>query len=563
MFSSLFKANSIRLRELVDSGAVSKADRNVAAFATALAQLRRHKNSLQPLSKLPAELITEIITILIEKDIDAVADALDGASTHHHNAKFFTWLPATQFCTHWRDVALNNKGLWTHIWMTNVELFKAFLERSGDMPLHIDTWRNRASASAYDQMSSLLAENMHRVRSLRIWRRFAGHKISRIHGRPAPKLEVLELHGLRSRRVRRSNREIEFRAPDLGVMPKLRRLKIQSCLQKDWAPLLPSSLPTVTHLSIKCFYRNDQLDLLRRCKRVRHLSMEIIGTSPSIPEQNSTSIGLSHITHLNIDTPSWDVLKKESLHSIQQAHILIFPNSQSFRVQDAYQAFQGLLEHRRALPQGSQEQHDRLSLTWTREDRFILKLRDATGKDVVTLDTPIKGPHIQQLFVEGLIWFTNKSNVDIEEIDVGYIPKHRVRSDIHRLFSVLAYATRKTVIHLRTMHVFVSFLGSWTKRAPTSRQGHRDCSCEECEDVPHIGYLGLEMLILDIGELFFHEDNEEILEIFLDWLKERQLRGWELKTLKLRYIGKFKKKARLLQAQASPFVTEVQLWRQV
>ncbi|KAF8653236.1 hypothetical protein AX16_004065 [Volvariella volvacea WC 439] len=292
---------------------LSLSDANSFRSVDALAKLRLY-NASKPISKLPAELIIEILTILVDEAQGNVAGTHDRVTG---------WIPATQFCAQWRKVALRSRGLWTRVWMKKLDLFKVFLERSVDQPLHIDTWRGRVNDTEYDEMFRHLVANMFRIRTLYLWQDLTGHRLSWLQGRRARQLESLRLHRIGLVLAPNNRRSATSSiAPDPSIMPKLRRLEVMSCVQEDWTPLLPSHLSAVTHLTIECFTQADQLDLLKRCYNVRRLSIRLINNRPDSGFQPPRMM-LRHLTHLYLDSLSWATLKQATLPSIR--HVRLTP----------------------------------------------------------------------------------------------------------------------------------------------------------------------------------------------------------------------------------------------
>ncbi|KAF8656474.1 hypothetical protein AX16_002525 [Volvariella volvacea WC 439] len=180
----------LRMLSSVVASQISHLDAKIASLEQQLAALRRQRNSLIPLLKLPPELVTNIMKIVVE---DTTAAAMEQYETFLNNEdaetlyvlRIFSWIPVTQFCAYWRGIALACPALWTNIWTSHLELFKTFLKRSRDQPLDIDTqsyyyrdedintWSyyygdedDDKQDDEYKEMLQLVVDNMYRVRSL-------------------------------------------------------------------------------------------------------------------------------------------------------------------------------------------------------------------------------------------------------------------------------------------------------------------------------------------------------------------------------------------------------------
>ncbi|KAF8653245.1 hypothetical protein AX16_004073 [Volvariella volvacea WC 439] len=574
MHSPLFKAR------LAQASATVRGELASGSHQIALAQLRQHKNSLTSIYALPAELIAEILSILAEEDFTTVEDSIDQMPYYARTVRAYTWITATQFCALWRRVALDNRRLWTRVWMTDLGLFKAFVERSVGQPLYVNTWRGHASNMEYDEMFMHLVANMHRVRSLHLWQCAAGHRLSWLYNRRARQLEVLKLRNLWNPPIPSPSptpsppsssyrgdsdsdddeASVEAKAFYSALMPELRRLEVKSCVQDDWAALLPSHLPTVTHLSIGCFSYSDQLDLIKRCQGVRHLVVEMTEDSWSSDDDEpwqAPSVTLPSLIYLSVDPPSWEMLKQGAIQPIRTVNFVC--NGGSMDAAQAFNALMDLLdwETLKDSTQLALARPDRLFMTWSADNMFSLRACDASGKDVITLNSPALEESFFLPYIH-LIGSSDTSCVTTQEIDVGFIPASSIAQKCLRdFFFELSRATITTVIRLRNIYAFTLFVDSWRWYDPICRKCPRS-HCVGCgAEGPPLGYISLETLVLDLGERHFMDANSWVLMWFVYSLRERRIRGPGLKRLKLSYSKSVGGLARSLENQVSPFVGEV------
>ncbi|KAF8651123.1 hypothetical protein AX16_004869 [Volvariella volvacea WC 439] len=139
-------------------------------------------------------------------------------------------------------------GLWTHPSMTNLAWFQAFLDRLTDQLLHVDTLKTRKKELGYNEMFSLLVDNIRRVRSLYIRPFDVGEKYHQLRSLHAPRLQLLKV----SEGISCSLGADEVPAKPIkpSTMPSLRQLHLDSSSLHTWIALLPPSLPTVTDITL-------------------------------------------------------------------------------------------------------------------------------------------------------------------------------------------------------------------------------------------------------------------------------------------------------------------------
>ncbi|CAL1695047.1 unnamed protein product [Somion occarium] len=83
--------------------------------------------ALFPINHLPVEILNLIFRFVIQDSVRP--------QTYNYHRMLLTWV-----CHHWREVALNNKILWSSIWFQDLPPYECsltFLERAGDAPLDI------------------------------------------------------------------------------------------------------------------------------------------------------------------------------------------------------------------------------------------------------------------------------------------------------------------------------------------------------------------------------------------------------------------------------------------
>ncbi|KAF8647768.1 hypothetical protein AX16_006547 [Volvariella volvacea WC 439] len=497
--------------------------------------IRREKNQLRPISKLPPALITKILAYLVNHANTTIE--WEGCFSHPlwpDSVRIFGLLPATHFCAQWRELALGDPSLWTHIWATNSKWFRACIERSKGELLHIDTWSDngRVKGTKQDEMLQLIAMHMHRVRSLHLRLGVTQDRALVLCNVLAPQLEVLIFSGSPST-VSSPSGPIR---PD--VFPKLRRLEMHDCSGDAWTCFLPSRLPTVIEIVLRGINLPNQIAMLSCCPNVRRLSI-IDGQWTSIPDP--TSLQLLDLQHLHVSRSHWAFLECLTLPSVTRVTIdttstyLMRENAPS-----AISVLEKLLTSLQSSPDSNPQPHhasivfESLALTIT--------VSDSTGEPLVALtatEWPWPAPLNLSYFSEFLyrleqllrLTHTGARSIAIRS-------KHDADSLIRAFQSHLPVST----VQVYSRRAFVQFgIFSTVIRPmfhPDGADGDPPCDCEECHEACMMTYSGVRRLVYDTvdeGAALFADEEE--LRCFVEWLEERRARGVGLEELVLRSVG--------------------------
>jgi hypothetical protein len=220
-----------------------------------LAQLRDYVTCLRaPIRKLPSEILQHIFCLCVKSK----------------GLPFHLWLAAlyiSHVCFRWREVALATSDLWRTIlvhtgWLTETHasseetITKAFLERSGGLPLsvYVSTvqWSTAESGHAPDKALAVAIEQVHR------WE----HLTLNTSGNPH---EHTVLSGIGSFP---NLREIQFIWPiqeDLVLFrdcPKLETVRLGNRMYEDFWPL-PANFQHIQELHITSDHQTIMLDFIR------------------------------------------------------------------------------------------------------------------------------------------------------------------------------------------------------------------------------------------------------------------------------------------------------------
>ncbi|KAA1479414.1 hypothetical protein DENSPDRAFT_145823 [Dentipellis sp. KUC8613] len=126
--------------------------------------LRFYYNSLAPVNRLPAEVLTRVFSFLQVLDPPRNLDHAKPAVPHD-----IGWLRATHVCRQWRIAALGHPRLWSNVRVSlGAKWMNAFLDRAQTVPLEFSTaGLSAASADRHSEVSSVLVSNLGRMHRLR------------------------------------------------------------------------------------------------------------------------------------------------------------------------------------------------------------------------------------------------------------------------------------------------------------------------------------------------------------------------------------------------------------
>lgn len=111
-------------------------EENIAKLSSLVTDAKTKLNGLTPVGQLSPELLIMFFSLYI------------AANTYEHHYEWCAWIRVTHVCRHWRMVALESPGLWTHIVARKPAAVGEFLRRSGSAPLHITVPAERPNLDA-------------------------------------------------------------------------------------------------------------------------------------------------------------------------------------------------------------------------------------------------------------------------------------------------------------------------------------------------------------------------------------------------------------------------------
>ena len=167
-------------------------DAAIKSSGTSIQEIRRRRNTLAPISALPIEIITAIFFLLRTIPPSSpyfISQTIDRLE----------WLRVAHVCHQWREIALNQPLLWSHVNFTSFSSAGAteVLNRAKTAPLHLEA---RFSFAAYDARIITFNKEL-RTRISHVF--YLGITAQYLYLRqtleelvsPAPILEYLSLHG--------------------------------------------------------------------------------------------------------------------------------------------------------------------------------------------------------------------------------------------------------------------------------------------------------------------------------------------------------------------------------
>jgi hypothetical protein len=260
----------------------------------------RHNAQHSPVSSLPPEVFAAIFSLLCLPGASSPSGSPD-----HHLAR----LRVSHVCHQWREIALNQPLLWSHVDFTTLSLAGAaeILNRAKSVPLYLDA---RVFGRRWDniRLSTFRKELQARVPYIRHLRTSAepAHLRSTLEGlvSPAPNLEYLSLSSHSARRERSivERGSITVTLFD-GSAPRLSWLELRNCGISWNSPLLKGLkyleiFTPSAHARPNLTVWLDALDEMPQLKTLTLHSASPI--APPFPSDVERTVLLPSLTHLDI-----------------------------------------------------------------------------------------------------------------------------------------------------------------------------------------------------------------------------------------------------------------------
>ncbi|KAN0127934.1 hypothetical protein V8E53_014282 [Lactarius tabidus] len=288
-------------------------DAEIKSLEESIRALRRRRNALAPISSLPTEVITTVFTLLRGPLRGAVAPS--PLTLFNEWPDRLPWIRVAHVCHHWRELALNQPLLWSHVDFT---LFSStgtaeILARAKMVPLHLEAmvpighWNNARFSAFRNELQAHVSHICH-----------LGIGGEHLHLRKtleglvsaAPTLEYLSLSCETYR-----NRAISSRVavPDNifdGTTPRLSSLVLSNCDISWKSPLLRG----LKHLDIHAPFERPGLsawlDMLCEMAQLKtlilHWATPAFPPDAPLPSDVERIVTLPSIVNLDISTSARD-----------------------------------------------------------------------------------------------------------------------------------------------------------------------------------------------------------------------------------------------------------------
>ena len=318
--------NSREFLERAIDTAIKESEEAIQAEIKSQELLKLRRNALQPISSLPPEIFAAIFSSLCLPGIPS----LGGKPSRN-----LTRLRITHVCHQWREIALNQSQLWSHINFNTVSLAGAteFLIRAKSVPLYMEMrvscqYNNDRFGQFLNQVQAYLPQ----IRHLSISAEF--EFVRTIYGglestlvSPAPTLEYLSLS------FQDENRKIAdspLFIPNIQILntlfdsstPRLSCLKLRDC-NIGWNSTLFKDLEYLELITPYGPYRMTRptlpvwLDALDEIPQLKMLTLHSASpVAAQFPFDVERTVTLPSLTHLDISASLWDC-------ALASAHLIL------------------------------------------------------------------------------------------------------------------------------------------------------------------------------------------------------------------------------------------------
>jgi hypothetical protein len=276
-------------------------DVEIKSLEESIRALKFRRNTLSPISSLPPEVFATIFFILCLPGTPPL-----GVKPDHHLAR----LTVSHVCHRWREIALNQPLLWSHVDFTTLSLADTaeILVRAKSTPLCLEA---KISSHRWDDVRfgtfrKQLQEHVHHIRYLKTIAK-PGKFHSTLEGliSPAPTLEYLSLSSRGGRRMRNTMEQLLF-IPDTlfaGSTPRLSWLELRKCNISWTSPLFKG----LKYLKIFTPFTNARpnlavwLDTLNEMPQLKTLTLHSASPiAPPLPFDVERTVTLPSLTRLDI-----------------------------------------------------------------------------------------------------------------------------------------------------------------------------------------------------------------------------------------------------------------------
>ncbi|KAN0134353.1 hypothetical protein V8E53_007851 [Lactarius tabidus] len=280
---------------------------SIRALKESIGALKLRRNAHSPISSLPPEVLAVIFSFACLPGIPSL-----GGKPAHNIAR----IHVSHVCHQWREIALNQPFLWSHVDFTTLSLAGAteMLVRAKSVPLYLEatraSWRRWETRWDGDRFGAFRAELRARVPQIRhLSINAKPYNLSStlaVLVSPAPTLKYLSLfsRGLSSGRNRRTWNEVFI--PDTlfeGAAPRLSCLKLRNC-DISWKSPLLKGLKYLNILTPSEHARPSLVVWLDALNEMPQLQILILDSAspiaPPLPFDVERTVTLPSLTHLDM-----------------------------------------------------------------------------------------------------------------------------------------------------------------------------------------------------------------------------------------------------------------------
>jgi hypothetical protein len=306
----LIQANSREILQQTIDAEVESLEESIQALKGSIRVLNLRRNALSPISSLPPEVFSAIFSFACLPGIPSLGGKPDQNLARIH---------VSHVCHQWREIALSQPLLWSHVDFTTLSLAGAtkMLVRAKSIPLYLEAtrasrrfWESRWDRDQFSRFRTELRARIPQICHLSIKaKRYHLHKTLVILVSPAPTLKYLSLFSRAVSNGRNGRtwdeRDVVFIPDDLfkGAAPSLSCLKLHDCDISWKSPLLKG----LKHLEIFTLSEHARpnlvvwLDALNEMPQLKMLTLHSASPiAPSFPFDVEWTVTLPSLTRLDI-----------------------------------------------------------------------------------------------------------------------------------------------------------------------------------------------------------------------------------------------------------------------
>jgi hypothetical protein len=270
-------------------------DAQIISLEDSIQALKYRRNALAPVSSLPPEIIAIIFSFLPHMLSDI---------SPNKKPDPLVWLRFSHVCHQWRDIALNQPFLWSHVNLTSISPAGAaeILARAKTVPLYLEA-RGLGIQTEFREFEEELQSRTSHIRHLFISAVEPRHLCYALEGlvSSAPILESLSLQSSKGKQPKAVVPESLFG----GTTPRLSTLELNNC-DISWKSSLLKGLRFLEIYSLSANTKPSLpvwLGALNEMQKLKRLTLyKASPIAPPIPVEVEHTVTLPSLTHLDIVT---------------------------------------------------------------------------------------------------------------------------------------------------------------------------------------------------------------------------------------------------------------------